>query len=61
MDNEQLKAVYIAALRGFEKIALSADIPFVDVSDEELASMPLPDIERRTRQLQSVLRTPRDY
>jgi hypothetical protein len=59
MDNAQLKEVYSTTLRGLEKIALQSDIPFVDVSDEELAAMPLPDVERRVRQLQSVLRTPR--
>lgn len=59
MEGQLLKKVVVNSLRGYESIALDAGIPFVEFTDEQLEAMSLTDVERLTKQLQALLRTPR--
>jgi hypothetical protein len=58
MEIQQLREVLKTSLRGYQSIALDAGLPFVDLTDEQLAEMSISDIERHVKQLQVLLRTP---
>jgi hypothetical protein len=58
MDLETIRKVSVNHLRALEQIARDAGLPFLEVSDEMLAKMPSSDIDRLSKNLTVILRTP---
>lgn len=60
MKEKLLRENAIDNLRAYESLADDAGLPFTRLTDAQLGTLSIADIEKLIKQLRTLLRTPRD-